>query len=248
MEVEYVISNATARNWRKLQPNIRTKLTSRANKMLSCKMIVPVEYFLNKANIPFVQKLVLSIKNNRWEKGDILFSCAINLIKRAGLIDKKHVESIIIEYSKTFQLIDELLAVNLPNDEFDILGIIYQCLLFEGEKNIKGSYYTPKHIAKSMTRELNFSNGQTFLDPCCGSGAFLLSLDSAKPCQIFGIDNDPIAVMLAKFNLLLKFRNESFTPQIFCSDYISQLIVVMSLFGLQFGAIKSDIGFYPMMK
>ena len=87
-----------------------------------------------------------------------------------------------------------------------------------------------------------------FIDPCCGSGAFLLSLDSAKPCQIFGIDNDPIAVMLAKFNLLLKFRNESFTPQIFCSDYISQLIVVMSLFGLQFGAIKSDIGFYPMMK
>ena len=73
-------------------------------------------------------------------------------------------------------------------------------------------------------------------------------LDSAKPCQIFGIDNDPIAVMLVKFNLLLKFRNESFTPQIFCSDYISQLIVVMSLFGLQFGAIKSDIGFYPMME
>ena len=137
MEVEYVISNATARNWRKLQPNIRTKLTSRANKMLSCKMIVPVEYFLNKANIPFVQKLVLSIKNNRWEKGDVLFSCAINLIKRAGLIDKNMLKVLLLNIVKPFRLIDELLAVNLLNDEFDILGIIYQCLLFEGRKALK---------------------------------------------------------------------------------------------------------------
>ena len=47
-----------------------------------------------------------------------------------------------------------------------------------------------------MVENLDFSNGQTFLDPCCGSGAFLLTIDNVKPSQLFGIDIDPIAVFI----------------------------------------------------
>ena len=71
-----------------------------------------------------------------------------------------------------------------------------------------------------MVRNFSFKQGETFLDPCCGSGAFLLSVDVHNPNQIFGIDNDSIAVFIAKINLLLKYRNHSFIPQVYCLDYL----------------------------
>jgi hypothetical protein len=111
----------------------------------------------------------------------------------------------------------------LPSDEFDLLGLLYQCFMLEGEKNRKGSYYTPSDVARNMTKNLDFSNGQTFFDPCCGSGAFILALEGAKPSQIFACDNDPIAVMIAKINLLLKFPEEEFEPQIYCCDYLNAI-------------------------
>lgn len=116
--------------------------------------------------------------------------------------------------------ISRIIAISLPNDEKDVLGIIYQSLLSEGEKNITGTYYTTDSITVNMTDNLDFSRGQTFFDPCCGSGAFLLALKNAKPNQIFGADINPIAVMLAKVNLLLKYPDEVFIPQIFCYDFL----------------------------
>ncbi|MBO2524012.1 MAG: hypothetical protein CW336_09235 [Bacteroidetes bacterium] len=111
----------------------------------------------------------------------------------------------------------------LPSDEFDLLGLLYQCFLLEGEKNRKGSYYTPYSVAENMVKDLDFSKNQTFFDPCCGSGAFILALEGAKPSQIFACDNDPIAVMIAKINLLLKFPEEEFEPQIYCCDYLNAI-------------------------
>ncbi|MGX2973319.1 Eco57I restriction-modification methylase domain-containing protein, partial [Helicobacter sp. T3_23-1059] len=99
-------------------------------------------------------------------------------------------------------------------------GLLYQCLLYEGKKNIMGAYYTPHAITNAMTQNLDFSKGQILLDPACGSGAFFMSLQNAKPSQIFGIDNDPIAVFIAKINLLLKFKNDEFIPQIYCVDFL----------------------------
>lgn len=85
-----------------------------------------------------------------------------------------------------------------------------------------GSYYTPKKITLDMTKDLDFSDGQTFLDPCCGSGAFLLSLENVNPNQIYGIDIDKIAVMISKINLILKYRGIEFNPNIFNIDFLSE--------------------------
>ena len=72
-----------------------------------------------------------------------------------------------------------------------------------------------------MTQNLDFSDGQLFYDPCCGSGAFLLSLNNVDPNKIYGSDNDPIAVMLAKVNMLLKFDTYEFEPNIYLIDYLN---------------------------
>ena len=208
------ISEATSRNWKRLHSNGSGRLMSRANKQLSTKTILPLEYFSNKENVADIQRFVTFCKERNYKVEDVLFSVGVKLLKEAGIYEKPHVAATLSSSS--------LLALPpLPSDESDLLGLLYQCFLLEGEKNRKGSYYTPFEVAKNMTKGLDFSKNQTFFDPCCGSGAFILALEGAKPSQIFACDNDPIAVMIAKINLLLKFPNEVFEPQIVCCDYLN---------------------------
>lgn len=227
-----IISDATLQNWRKLHSDDSGRLTSRANKRLSRKSIVPIEYFSNKDNIVVIQRFINLCKEKNYEIGDVMFSVGINLLssKKCHRMCVKTVHAPSVQNTETvhapslqkeYHIIPEILDFQFPTDEVDLLGLVYQMFMTEGEKNRKGSYYTPFHIARNMTKSLDFSDNQTFFDPCCGSGIFMLALENIKPTQIFGCDNDPIAVMLAKFNLLLKFPDEDFEPQIFCCDYLN---------------------------
>ena len=213
------ISEATSRNWKRLHSNGSGRLMSRANKQLSTKTIVPVEYFSNKDNIAGIQRFVEYCKKQNYSAEEVIYSVGIRLLKDAGIYEKPHVQKILSTLS-FLSFLSFLSLQSLPSDEHDLLGLLYQCFLIEGEKNRKGSYYTPFEVAQNMTKNLDFSKGQTFFDPCCGSGAFILSLEGASPNQIFGCDNDPVAVMIAKINLLLKFKTEVFEPQIILCDYL----------------------------
>lgn len=193
---------------------------ARANKQLSTKSVLPAEYFSHKDNIADIQRFVDFCKEQSYRVEDVVYSVGMRLLQEAGILDKPHVAAAL---PPVMPLPPLTLAPPLPADEHDILGLLYQCFLLEGEKNRKGSYYTPFSVVRNMVHDLDFSRNQTFLDPCCGSGAFIMALEDAKPSQIFGCDNDPIAVMIAKINLLLKFPNEVFEPQIVCCDYLNSL-------------------------
>lgn len=218
------ISEATSRNWKRLHSNGSGRLMSRANKQLSTKTIVPVEYFSNKDNIAGIQRFVEYCKEQNYSAEEVIYSVGIRLLKDAGIYEKPHVQKVLSTLSTLsfLSFLSFLSLQSLPSDEHDLLGLLYQCFLIEGEKNRKGSYYTPFEVAQNMTKNLDFSKGQTFFDPCCGSGAFILSLEGASPNQIFGCDNDPVAVMIAKINLLLKFKTEIFEPQIILCDYLKK--------------------------
>lgn len=223
--MQYGISDATARNWEKLNTKSDGRLTTRANKRKSKKRVLPLEYISNKNNVSFVQKTLDYIDDNRLDIMSAIFSLGISLLKRERLYEKQHVATVLSEYAD-ISIIDELAAVNLPNDEFDILGLLYQSYLQEGKKNIIGSYYTPQKIAYNMTKNFTFSNGELFFDPCCGSGAFLLSVAAKNPNQIYGVDNDKVAVLISKINLLLKYKDVDFIPQIYCFDYLMGYSVI----------------------
>ena len=223
------ISEATTRNWARLHSDSSGRLMSRANKQLSTKTILPLEYFSNKDNIADIQRFVTFCKEQNYQVEQVIYSVGVRILKEAGILEKEHVAAVLdsvknsefsahSEFSESY---DSLSLQPLPSDERDLLGLLYQCFLFEGEKNRKGSYYTPSEVARNMVKNLDFSKGQTFFDPCCGSGSFILALEGASPSQIFACDNDPIAVMIAKINLLLKFPDEEFEPQIYCCDYLS---------------------------
>lgn len=215
-----MISSATTRNWEKLRiEDTKQKLQTRANKRLSSKAIIPVEYITNTENLVFLNKLVNNITEHKWRTSSVMYTLGILYLKQKELYGRNHVLEALNEYH--YDMIPELLNVELPDDEWDILGLIYQCLLVEGRKNQKGSYYTPSNIVISMTTGIDFSNGRTIFDPCCGSGSFFLGLEQVAPNQIFGYDNDSIAVMIAKINLLVKFKNYVFKPNIYEADFLA---------------------------
>lgn len=219
---------ATQNNWKKLNKSEKNKLTSRANKRLSLKKIIPVEYISDKEDYNKIIKILNFIDNKNWKIEDIIYSLAINMIKINNLDNKKNVNHFLKEYS-VFNVIDELVNYDIKNmHEYDLLGVIYQCLISEGEKNKKGSYYTPKSIVNDMTGDLFFSESNTFLDPCCGSGAYLLSLNVKNPKQIYGIDTDAIAVMIAKINLIIKYKTIDFEPNIYNIDFLKDNIITQN--------------------
>jgi len=109
--------------------------------------------------------------------------------------------------------------VTLPTvpAQFDLLGTVYQFLNSKLENLTHGSFYTGPKIAMDIVSGLDFSNGQTIIDPSCGSGALLFSSD-APPESLVGVDFDPLAVLCAKFNYFIKFPNAK-APAIYCADF-----------------------------
>lgn len=222
---QFGISDATLRNWERLNAKAADRLTTRANKRKSKKRVLPLEYISNKDNISFIQNMLDYIDDHNVDIMSAIFSLGISLLKKNGIYQKRHVASVLAEYSN-IAIINALSSVDLPVNEFDILGLIYQSYLQEGEKSIIGSYYTPQKIAYNMTKDFDYSNGELFFDPCCGSGAFLLTVDVKNPNQIFGVDNDRIAVLISKINMLLKYKDTEFIPQIYCFDYLMSYSVI----------------------
>lgn len=219
---DMLISRATERNWTRLMTSGGDRLKSRANKKRSDRRIVPLEYLSDRRHASLLNNIADWAEHGRMRTEEVVFGMAVRLLARRGMSDAAHVQNVLSWYQDEFHVAQGAASWDrlLPEGEFDFLGAVYQTLLSEGEKNVRGSYYTPPFIAGEMVRGLDFSRGQKFYDPCCGSGVFLLSLKDASPEQICGSDVDPVAVFIAKVNMLLQFAHEPFEPRIECCDYL----------------------------
>lgn len=87
----------------------------------------------------------------------------------------------------------------------DTLGYIYLALK-EGD-----AYYISHELSDLTVATLAIKAGRSFLDVKVGTGLFLLRLlkRGASIGDLYGIDNDPIALIIAKLNLLLNCDNLS---------------------------------------
>lgn len=72
-----------------------------------------------------------------------------------------------------------------------------------------------------MAAGFNGAKDNLILDPCCGSGAFLTGFKDHDPSCLFGVDIDPLAVMITKINMILRFKDRDFIPRIFCFDFLN---------------------------
>lgn len=115
------------------------------------------------------------------------------------------------------------LLTSLPSG--DLLGVIYQGIIKEGDKSKLGSYFTPSNIIHLALESVVIENGK-FMDPCCGTGQFLIQAIRRfhlNPSSIYGIDLDPIAVQIARFNLLQEFKFEDIALNVICGDTILEI-------------------------
>ena len=152
---------------------------------------------------------------------NIMYTLAYSALSKKELLQKQHIQVFLQKYSHLKQV-----SIDIPEDiwssENDVLGFIYQSLITEGERNITGQYYTCKSVVDYIIGGKVLSDGETFLDPCCGSGAFLMAVKTNNPGNLYGFDINPIAVMIASVNLLLRHKDKEFCPHIYCLDFLSK--------------------------
>lgn len=211
------ISKATEYNWKKLNSDSKEKLTKRANKTRSKKRIIATNY-LDDSKANMLLKNVMEIESS---VENIMYTLAYSALSQNGILHRKHVKNFLHKYSHLEQV-----AIDIPADTWDsdndILGFIYQSLITEGERNLTGQYYTCKSVVEYIVGDKTLSDTETFLDPCCGSGAFLMAVKTNNPSNLYGFDINPIAVMIASVNLLIKHKDKEFFPHIFCLDFLSK--------------------------
>ena len=93
-----------------------------------------------------------------------------------------------------------------PNE--DILGLIYISCKNIGNRKATGAYYTPTKVVKKLIAKLDIDTNKKILDPCCGTGNFLLQLPETTCFEnIYGNDIDSISVKITRLNMALKFPN-----------------------------------------
>ena len=214
-ESKIFISKATQRNWDKLKSNGSGRLTRRANKSRSQKIITPEGYVMAASLPRFVEEL----KETYYPIDDLIFSLCAAYVEH-NKVNEANKRRFFEEYTK-YQRIDlEVPRQILKNRQDDWIGFIYQSLTAEGHRILKGLYYTKPVIVNEMLSDIRILDGEKLLDPCCGSGIFLLKVQHAQMEQLYGIDNDPLAVMIAKANLMVKFNESSVYPQIYQMDFL----------------------------
>lgn len=104
----------------------------------------------------------------------------------------------------------------------DAIGNRYEAMLSESYKNKEGITYTPKTIVDDMTRDIKVDAQTLFLDPCCGSGNFLVHAIEmgVTPDHVFGFDTDPNAVAITRRRI--KEMTGYDTQQVVCGDFLKE--------------------------
>ncbi len=228
-----IISPATRRNWNRLHAEAPTgRLVSRANKRLSEKNVIPFEYVSSSSAVDWILTLLQEIRTNDWSISSVMYSLCANLLHHYSLWDAALSADLFADLPMC-GTIEEILSLTLPQGEHDLLGLVYQSLLSEGTRNRMGIYYTPPSIIRSMTEDLPIADLKCCIDPCCGSGAFLTALldKGVPPENIFGCDSDPIAILLARVNLLIA-REGGGIPKVVCADFLHDVLPFPSSFDL----------------
>ena len=211
----FFISEATKRNWDKLQHDGNDRLKSRANKSRSQKIITPEGYVMAASLPRFVEEL----RDTTYPINDLIFSLCAQYVEhnKVNEVNRQRFFEEYANYTKADVYVPRQI---LKNRQDDWIGFIYQSLTTEGSRILKGLYYTKPVIVNEMLSDIRVLSGERFLDPCCGSGIFLLKVEHAEMEQLYGFDNDPLAVMIAKANLMVKFNESAVYPQIYQMDFL----------------------------
>jgi SAM-dependent methyltransferase len=224
------------------------RLRTRANKASSDSRAIPKEYSKQSESLPVIDAVVDTFKRERLDLGRTMFFAALRLLVLRGEVvrgpgsriedfesfhswKREAIKAELAQWNATFGAVvhnrgyESVYSSFSSYDEDDLLGLLYQSLCNEGRKSDRGSYYTPSSVVDDALRRSGFT-GTSFLDPCCGTGSYLLSaakILNLRPEDIYGVDSDEIAARIARLNLLLAFPSHNAKPQIRCANTLTEL-------------------------
>lgn len=220
------------------------KLNGRANKSKIERTFIPDEYLQDRVNVDDITKIVNFVSENNIATSLALLLLSLNLLQKEKIVVNITIQDLI---SKNLvftnkQIGEEIQAwlFEIKNSDIkseyafllnciipkqrDTLGFLYQSLLLEGKKSQSGSYYTPEVIVNEIIKNYTKKDSK-ILDPCCGTGQFLLAFADIieNPKNIYGVDIDEIAVRIARLNILIKYKNQNFVPNIVCKNSLFEI-------------------------
>lgn len=231
-----------------------TKLKSRRNKKSTAGKFLYKDYIYTESNQILASELLeLGIINNEKNLLIVLANFAVQLYYQSHNIpysdnyvlfkflsqnhnDDFHIliRDLLGNHSIDTSLIEELYPALTKKITFvkgeDSLGLIYISLRDIGQRKKSGAYYTPEKVVNKLIEKLYETdknlNSKTILDPCCGTGNFLLNLiaKGINSSNIYGQDIDAISVYLSRINIALT------TSQISAVDIRSRIIIGNTLF------------------
>ncbi|WP_340299880.1 class I SAM-dependent DNA methyltransferase [Roseobacter sp. HKCC-CH-9351] len=132
------------------------------------------------------------------------------------------------------QVINKLNEIDFNNSkDLHLFGQIYETFLSELQSaGTLGEFYTPRAVTQFMTDMVSPAQGETVLDPACGTGGFLTAvIDHLKanassvaereaiPHNVRGWEYKPLPYMLANTNLIL---HDIVTPNIQFGDSLER--------------------------
>lgn len=111
------------------------------------------------------------------------------------------------------------LIFNLNIEPEFLFDFLIQRIISPNIRHKSGEYYTPPFLVKHMV-ENSYSFGDFIIDPCCGSGNFLIEVIKFILCQkksivekkmainkVYGFDINPLSIYISKINLLYLIKN-----------------------------------------
>ena len=117
--------------------------------------------------------------------------------------DKDRITEVIEEYPELFRYTYQY------EEGEDILGLLYISLKNQRNRKTSGSYYTPTVLVNKLCSKLfsmNECKNRTVLDPCCGTGNFILQLPKEIDYRnVYGNEIDAVSVKIAQINYALKY-------------------------------------------
>ena len=204
-----------------------SKLRKRANKNSNTETHDHNELLQNADNLPLIQKLFDLPRASSAQLLAALYICALEDLGLARLNGEE-------VFSNNTKIIEELFLWNIDFKQAkfqslykhakssgidfsdNVLGFTHQSLSQIGQKQKDGAYYTPMSLVKSVIEQTVDKDG-LFIDPCCGAGNFVLAaLERLQVLgvnkaydKVFGIDNDEVAVWVARANLTLVSKGKA---------------------------------------
>ena len=224
------------------------RLRTRANKSNADNTLIPKEYLGHQVLIETVQGIVDAFRSASLDLNATMFVVALRMLELRGEVmlspsaslhewsalhawRRNAIKTEMLQWQAT--LSEPLEATGYKTiyftitqvDADDFMGLVYQSLNRVGDKSNQGSYYTPSNIINDALCQQSFSGG-SFLDPCCGTGNYLLHAINAlhvSPENLWGFDSDPLAVRIARINVYLAFPAYASTLNIECLNALTEL-------------------------